>query len=93
MKLRFLLSCILLICIKANATPYYFSTSGNDANTGITAASPFKTLTKLNALVLKPGDSILFKCGDTFRGQINLNYSGTASLPIVFLLTAVGLSP
>lgn len=93
MKLRFLLSCILLMCIKANATPYYFSTSGNDANTGNTAASPFKTITKLNALVLKPGDSILFKCGDTFRGQINLNYSGTASLPIVFYSYSSGAKP
>ncbi|MDB5211020.1 MAG: Right-handed parallel beta-helix repeat-containing protein [Sediminibacterium sp.] len=93
MKLSLLLLGILLICIKANATSYYFSTSGSDANTGITSASPFKTITKLNALILKPGDSILFKCGDTLRGQINLNYSGTASLPIVFTSYGSGVKP
>lgn len=93
MKLRLLLSCILLISIKANATPYYFSTSGNDSNTGTTAASPFKTIAKLNTLVLNPGDSILFKCGDTFRGEIKLIYSGTSSLPIVFTSYGSGAKP
>ncbi|MES2371433.1 MAG: T9SS type A sorting domain-containing protein [Bacteroidota bacterium] len=93
MKLSLLLFCILLICIKANATSYYFSTSGSDANTGTTSASPFKTIVKLNTLVLNPGDSILFKCGDTLRGQVNLNYSGTASLPIVFTFYGSGAKP
>ena len=93
MKHRLLLLCILLICIKANATSYYFSTSGSDANTGTSSASPFKTITQLNKLVLKPGDSILFKCGDTLRGQINLNYSGTSSLPIVFTSYGSGAKP
>jgi parallel beta-helix repeat protein len=93
MKLSLLLLCILLICIKANATSYYFSTSGSDANTGTTSASPFKTIAKLNTLVLNPGDSILFKCGDTLRGQVNIIYSGTASLPIIITFYGSGAKP
>ena len=93
MKLSLFLLCILLVCIKANATSYYFSTSGSDANTGTSSASPFKTLIKLNTLVLNPGDSIFFKCGDTFRGQIFLNNSGTSSLPIVLTSYGSGAKP
>jgi hypothetical protein len=52
---------------------YYFSSStGNDANTGTSSASPWKTLSKLNSLMIvgnvtfQPGDSIFFKRGDVF---------------------------
>ena len=63
---------------------YYFSSSfGSDSNLG-SEASPFQTISKLNSLVLVPGDKILFKKGDTFIGQILVSYSGTSGSPIVY---------
>jgi Right handed beta helix region len=63
---------------------YYFSSStGVDTNVG-NEASPFKTIAKLNSLVLTAGDKILFKKADTFIGQIVVSYSGTNGLPIVY---------
>lgn len=46
--------------------------------------SPFQTISKLNSLVLVPGDKILFKRGDVFIGQIIVSYSGSNGAPIVF---------
>jgi len=78
MKLALMLLTALLLGVKGRSTTYYFSNAGNDANTGTSSASPFRSLVKLNTLTLNAGDVILFKCGDVFRGHIRLNYSGTA---------------
>lgn len=86
--------CLMLFySVVTKATNYYFSTSGNDAALVSSTATPFKTITKLNLLSLAPGDTIFFKCGDTLRGQINLNYSGSASQPIVFASYGTGNKP
>lgn len=90
---KFLLSLLLLCSIKSLATNYYFSTSGNDANTGTSITSPFKTITKLNTLALVAGDSIFFKKGDIFRGQITVTASGSSLQPIVFSSYGTGNAP
>src|SRR6478735_5716204 len=66
----FLLCVIFSLCNNAiiqatptppsNRTAYYFSVEGNDANDG-SITHPLKTISFLNALTLKPGDSILLK--------------------------------
>ncbi len=50
---------------------YVSSSAGNDKNTGLSAASPVKTLTKAESLVRdgKP-DWLLLKAGDTFNSGI-----------------------
>jgi hypothetical protein len=63
---------------------YYVSSSGNDANTGRTPSDPLLTITKVNTLTLVAGDTISFKGGESFTGQLFFNATnGTASLPIV----------
>lgn len=84
---------ILALNIKASATNYYFSSTGNDANSGISTSSPYKTITKLNTLNLVAGDSVFFKCGDIFRGQINITASGNSTSSIVFTSYGNGAKP
>ncbi len=84
---------ILALNIKASATNYYFSSTGNDANSGISSSSPYKTITKLNTLILVAGDSVFFKCGDIFRGQINISASGNSTSSIVFTSYGNGAKP
>jgi parallel beta-helix repeat protein len=67
----------------SHGTNYYFSASGNNSNSGKSAADAWKTLDKLDGLVLTPGDSILLKTGEIFIGQIQIHQSGTAQNPIV----------
>src|SRR6266542_3682187 len=82
-----------------NPKKYYFSSSqGNDSRTATQAQNPntpWKTLNKLNSFFsnLKPGDSVLFKRGDTFYGSITINVSGTPSLPIVLGAYGAGAKP
>ncbi|MDC7288758.1 discoidin domain-containing protein [Blautia schinkii] len=48
---------------------YVDSEAGNDANDGKTEGGAFKTLAKINALTLQPGDSVLLKKGSIFDDQ------------------------
>lgn len=93
MKLRFWLSlCIVLTLaqaatsVRAANTTYYVSISGgSDSNTGLSTATPFKTIAKVNTLNLQPGDHVLFKCGDVWRGEmLRIEESGTADSPITY---------
>lgn len=66
-----------------NGTTYYVSAKGNDSNDGLSPDTPIKTIAKANGLKLKAGDSVLFKKGERFVG--NLSYrdlQGTKENPI-----------
>ncbi len=53
-----------------NRTAYYVSTSGDDANDGLTPETAWKTLNKVANVYLRVGDVVYFKRGDTFRGHL-----------------------
>lgn len=76
---------VLLSCASAgfSQTTYYVAAAGNDANSGRSADAPFQTLAKLSSLSLQPGDAILLKRGDTFRGTLFIRQSGSSDRPIV----------
>jgi len=61
---------------------YYISAAGDDNNNGLSEDAPFKTIARLNALILSPGDKLLFKSGDVFWGQLNINQSGESNKAI-----------
>ena len=67
---------------KLYATDYYISNNGSNNATGLSQEESFRTLEKINSLVLKHGDRIFFKAGDTFTGTLNLKYSGSLNNPI-----------
>ncbi len=50
---------------------YIDSKFGNDSNDGLSRQFPLKTLEGVNALTLKGGDKVLFKCGQTFEGCLH----------------------
>lgn len=79
------------IASSVKATDYYFSAGGNDSNAGTSAASPFQTIDKANALHLYSGDRLLFNRGDIFRGELEIIYSGTVAQPIT--VTSYGTGP
>ena len=64
---------------------FYVSSSGDDANDGLSENSAIKTLEAVNKLDLIPGDSVLFRKGDTFEGEIRFsNVRGVDGNPITF---------
>jgi len=74
-------------------TYYVSSSQGDDANDGLTKESPFKTLERISGTNLGPGDSILFKTGDSFVGQLVVNGSGSRDSVIVISAYGDGDKP
>jgi hypothetical protein len=77
----FLLNFLLPNFVKA--ATYYVSITGSDTNPG-TQAQPWKTIAKVNASSFSPGDSILFKRGETWSETLIPPSSGSAGSPITF---------
>lgn len=77
--------CLGVMASMAGATNYYVSPNGNDNNPG-TKSKPWKTIDKVNATWLNPGDGVYFLGGKTFKGNLYLGdpEGGTADKPIVF---------
>ena len=75
---------VFLFALTTNATDYYISSStGSDANNGLSQNTPWQTLNKLNSLTFSVNDKILFKSGDTWKGMFWLKGSGTNNNPII----------
>ncbi|WP_301927725.1 right-handed parallel beta-helix repeat-containing protein [Ferruginibacter sp.] len=70
--------------MNSKSKAYYLSSTGDDNNAG-TIKSPWKTIKKINAVTLFPGDSFFLKGGDSFNGPFLLDNSshGKKDMPIV----------
>ncbi len=53
--------------LPALAATYYVKNSGSDSANGLTDATAWKTIGKVNSQTFSPGDTICFKAGDTWR--------------------------
>lgn len=84
---------LLVQSITYGQTTYYIASAGSDSNSGITAGSPFQSITKINQLPLQAGDSVLFRRGDTFRGTLMIRRSGLANRSIVYDAYGTGQKP
>ncbi|MES2821976.1 MAG: right-handed parallel beta-helix repeat-containing protein [Pseudomonadota bacterium] len=68
----------------SQATTYYIDSSdlGKDINNGTSSSTPWKTLSKAGSVSLKPGDSVLLRCGQSWQEQLTIHHSGSAIAPI-----------
>eukprot|EP01113_Clastostelium_recurvatum_P047683 TRINITY_DN8544_c1_g1_i4.p1 TRINITY_DN8544_c1_g1~~TRINITY_DN8544_c1_g1_i4.p1 ORF type:complete len:846 (+),score=212.31 TRINITY_DN8544_c1_g1_i4:195-2732(+) len=90
--MRPIIVLLLLLGISASVqgVTYYFAQNGLDSNACNTTDAPCQTIDRLGAVVsskpLKGGDSVLFRRGDAFRGQMkSLNWvQGAQGQPITF---------
>lgn len=73
---------------------YYVSATGSDLGNGLTPATAFATLTKVNSLNLTGSiNQVLFKAGDEWTGTITVNNSGTAQKQITYGSYGTGAKP
>ncbi len=97
MKNRALLYLILLLFFASDlsARAYYVSAAGNNNNNGLTQATAWQTISKVNSSFasMVAGDSILFRRGDTFFGTLVVGRSGTSALPMVIGAYGTGTKP
>lgn len=87
MKIKNIFLPVLLtgLWFSSAASNYYFNAvTGNDANKGTRAASPFQTIAAMAGIQLQPGDSVLFASGQKFSGMLSLlHVKGSRQHPIV----------
>jgi len=72
----------------ANKT-YYVSKAGDDNNPG-TEAKPFRSIDRVNKLILKPGDAVYFNGGEIFNGTLLITLNGTEDKPVVISAYGTG---
>lgn len=96
-KLTNLLALIVFGVAVPNAVAQsnYFvsSSSGDDKLDGLSVETAWASLERVNIAVLKPGDLVQFKAGDSFFGQLVIDESGSAEKPIYFTSFGAGEPP
>jgi hypothetical protein len=75
------------------ANYYVNSNEGNDAAVGTSATTAWKSIDKINGVTFLPGDSILFKKGSTWTGELVPKGSGSINQKIVFSNYGSGEKP
>lgn len=89
----YLVIFLALLCNASFATDYYVSSSGKDSSSGTSTSSPWKTLSKLDSVNFKPGDTIHFNRGDKWLGRFQVTESGNSDNPIRFTSYGEGAFP
>lgn len=74
-------------------TYYVDAQKGNDANDALSAATAWKTVARLNATHLNPGDTILLSRGSVWHEQLTLSSSGSENSPITIDAYGAGDPP
>jgi len=67
----------------AAAVTYYVAADGSDTRAGTSPEQAWATLARVNDAALRPGDSVLFRRGDTWRGTLRPK-SGAEGAPITY---------
>lgn len=79
------------------ATDYYLSSAGNDAATGTSQQASWKSISRLNQAwaggIIKAGDHIYFRSGDTFIGQLEVKNGGVSGANVVISSYGLGAKP
>ena len=95
-RMRFLLAvagvCVITLSSWA-ATFYVDAAGGNDTNDGLSTATPWKTVAKVNGSTFAAGDQILFKRGGVWNESLVPPSSGASGNPIVFDAYGTGEAP
>jgi hypothetical protein len=71
---------------------YVDSSNGNDATSGLSTSEAWKTLSRVNDAALLPGDSVLFRREQVFRGQL-IPISGSGAGDVVYGAYGTGGKP
>ena len=82
------------VAAAAGVTRYVDCSAGNDANSGATAGSAWRSVVRANQASLAPGSWLLFKRGCTWSGNVlKARWFGTSTAPITIGAYGTGAKP
>lgn len=78
-----LIANIFIFITNSYAQTYYVKKNGNDGLDGLSDATAWKSISKVNNYSFNTGDDVYFKCGDTWTvsgdNVLRIDWSGTSS--------------
>ncbi len=86
-----IVSLIPIAHAQSQGRSFYVDPAGSDSNSGTSPESPWRSIAKVNALALEPGDTIYFKRSGEWRETIEPRRGGAPGQPVTF--TAYGNGP
>ncbi|MGQ9729763.1 MAG: choice-of-anchor Q domain-containing protein [Candidatus Zipacnadales bacterium] len=87
-----MLGALLGVVFPVFGATYYVSNEGSDENDGLSPQTAWATLDRVNQGPFNPGEVILFRRGDTWRGQL-IPFSGSEEGPITYGAYGKGPKP
>ena len=93
MKNSIIYSSLLAVSVASAATYYVDAAHGDDKADGTSAATAWRSIARVNAQAFKPGDTILFKRGNIFRGPTLQLASGEPGKPVTYSAYGEGHKP
>lgn len=93
MKRLVIISLLVITCLSAGAADYYVKNGGNDSADGLSDATAWATLAKVQASTFSGGDNIHLNRGDIFRGYLHFPSSGSAGNHITIDAYGTGAKP
>jgi hypothetical protein len=95
LSLRVIALLLLLpLSVAGAGSQFYVSSSeGDDANSGEAPSDAWASVGRVGRASLRPGDTVVFKSGDVFYGQLVINDSGEQGAPIHFTSYGEGAPP
>lgn len=90
----FFVASLILCAQSVNATNYFVDgLSGDDGKSGTSQVDAWKSLDRVNIAVLSAGDTVFFKRGGVYRGNLVPVYSGNSTSRITFKDYGTGAKP
>lgn len=75
--LRIIVLSVLPLCGHTQSSYFLDDLAGNDNNRGTSKFLPWKSIGKINTILLNPGDSVLFRRGGQWTGNFIPKGSGS----------------
>ncbi|HEO70572.1 MAG TPA: hypothetical protein ENN80_04865 [Candidatus Hydrogenedentes bacterium] len=85
-------AALMVACASGHAASYYVAKGGDDAADGLAPERAWRSLARVNRAALEPGDAVLFRRGNRWRGQLRPQ-SGQAGAPIRYGAYGEGSKP
>lgn len=92
MRLSLCALALVALAPACECAVWYVSAEGDDAASGAAPESAWRTIERVNRAELAPGDTVLLRRGDTWRGQLRPR-SGAEGSPITYGAFGLGGKP